>query len=400
MIKSIRFENFFSFKNVTIDLHQNINVLVGINGCGKSNLLKAIRLLKEGIAGNLKKLIIDEWGGFDQMCFADGKNNNIVLEYRIRGELFYDSDINTDQLYGGAPTEEIPFPKGYDVYYKITFKRHSLAEYDVEEEMTAQQQSTNNPLSLGIFAPTVLKDASAYLRRADELSFPKFSLTWNSFLHLFHASVDAAQMYDYFDIRPESKMRGPVRSPLETVLLSDGANLPQLLHTFQINNKQRYEQIIQALAHVNPWYKNINFEFYASGTMALMLEEKTLNRAVAAAHVSDGTLRFLCLLAIVCNPNRGSIVCIDEPETGLHPDMLRTISELLKEASHTTQFIIATHSETMLNMFDFEHLRVLEKNENNETIAKQFSEKDFEGWYEEFSLGTMWRNGDFGGNRW
>lgn len=400
MIKSIRFENFFSFKNVTIDLHQNINVLVGINGSGKSNLLKAIQLLKEGIAGNLKKLIIDEWGGFDQMCFADGKGKDIIIAY------VFQMDISNIII---------------DFFYTITIKRLSSVEYALDEKLNVRKILDGNMrinvdaihdgvisninvqgegISLEITSSDIKKSAQENIPLThNELVLSHVNSDY-SVLYMLKQRLSSFQIYDYFDTRPDSKMRGPVRSPMEKVLLPDGSNLPQLLHTFQISDKQRYEQIIQALAHVNPWYKNINFEFYASGTMALMLEEKTLNRAVAAAHVSDGTLRFLCLLAIVCNPNRGSIVCIDEPETGLHPDMLRTISELLKEASHTTQFIIATHSETMLNMFDFEHLRVLEKNENNETIAKQFSEKNFEGWYEEFSLGTMWRNGDFGGNRW
>lgn len=106
------------------------------------------------------------------------------------------------------------------------------------------------------------------------------------------------------------------------------------------------------------------------------------------------------MLSILCNPNRGTLVCIDEPEVGLHPDMIYNISNAIGKASEDTSFLIASHSENVVNGFDIENIRVFEKNKSNHTIVKMFSESDFEGWHEEFSLGTMWIEGDLGGKRW
>jgi predicted ATPase len=105
-------------------------------------------------------------------------------------------------------------------------------------------------------------------------------------------------------------------------------------------------------------------------------------------------------LAILCNPNRGSLVCIDEPETGLHPDMIAGIGRLINEVSTDSNMIISTHSAHLLNSFEIENIRVIEKDESNATKIFQYTIKDFEGWYEDFSPETMWRNGDLGGNRW
>ena len=98
-----------------------------------------------------------------------------------------------------------------------------------------------------------------------------------------------------------------------------------------------------------------------------MLREEHLARSVSIEHVSDGTLRYLLLLSILYNPKRGSLVCIDEPETGLHPDMINTVADAIKHASKKTQLIIATHSPLLLNSFDLEDILVFEKNTRNET---------------------------------
>ncbi len=76
------------------------------------------------------------------------------------------------------------------------------------------------------------------------------------------------------------------------------------------------------------------------------------------------------------NHNRGRLICIDEPEVGLHPDMILGITNAIKEASGETQFIIATHSENILSNFELENIRVFEKNENNETTIVEFSKED------------------------
>lgn len=186
----------------------------------------------------------------------------------------------------------------------------------------------------------------------------------------------------------------------EKRLLPDGSNLPQILNTLNINFKQSFKQILTKLNDVNEQYSDIDFNFIG-GNIELMLEEKKLGTAIHVTNISDGTLRFLCLLSILYNPEKGKLICIDEPEIGLHPDMILTIAEAVQESSSTSQLVIATHSENILNPFKLKHIRVFEKNEKNETIVNSYSERDFEGWYEEYvPVGRRWRQGDLGGNRW
>jgi predicted ATPase len=122
---------------------------------------------------------------------------------------------------------------------------------------------------------------------------------------------------------------------------------------------------------------------------------------VPVEHISDGTLRFLLLLSIFYNPNRGKLICIDEPEIGLHPDMIRTIAEGIKYAAQNgTQMIIATHSPLLLNAFDLEDILIFEKDNNNFTIISRKSEEDCKDMEGELLVGQMWLNGQIGGVRW
>jgi len=185
----------------------------------------------------------------------------------------------------------------------------------------------------------------------------------------------------------------------EKRLLPDGSNLAQILNTLKINNRRNFGEILEKLKDVNGHYVGIDFNMIG-GNIELMLEEENLGRSVHVSHISDGTLYFLCLLSVFHNPVRGRLVCIDEPETGLHPDMILNVTDAIRDSSGETQFIIATHSENVVNAFEIENIRVFEKNDQNQSVVEEYAEEDFEGWYEEYRLGKMWRQGDMGGNRW
>ena len=186
----------------------------------------------------------------------------------------------------------------------------------------------------------------------------------------------------------------------EKKLHPEGSNLPQILNMIKISHKDQYRAIQSKLQDVNELFVGFDFNFLGSGVFELMLDESKLNSSVHISHISDGTLRFLCLLSILYNPNRGKLVCIDEPEVGLHPDMIYNIASSIFEKSEETTFLIATHSENILNSFNLENVRVFEKDDDNTSKVKIFNEDDFQGWYESFNPGEMWRAGDIGGKRW
>lgn len=136
-------------------------------------------------------------------------------------------------------------------------------------------------------------------------------------------------------------------------------------------------------------------------TIQLFLHHRGLRSGVPATRLSDGTFRYLCLLAILYHPEPPPLVCLEEPELGLHPDLLPVLADALKEASQRMQLIVTTHSDALVDAFSDtpECVLVCEKHEGA-TQMRRLSAEEFGDWLRNYGLGQLWRKGEIGGNRW
>lgn len=399
MIKEIKITNFYSFNDSRIELQNDTNILIGINGAGKSNFLKAVRLLKEGVAGiGLKKHILDNLGGFDNIFFKGLLRNEqsqaIVIQYK------FDAHEITKSGYGFRFTD--------DIIYQITIaKSSSISNYYIKENISNEKGFTYLDFINGSGQlNTKVEEKNNKMRFVkyndydpQELALNEISDTDRYFaLTTIKKAIKDIVVYDYFDTTPKSPIRKPMLPSSEKRLFSDGTNLPQILNTIKINHKLQYRKITEMLNEVNANFSGFDFNFLG-GNIELMLEETNLGSSIHVSNISDGTLRYLCLLAILYNPERGRFICIDEPEVGLHPDMILNIANAIKDASENSTMIISTHSENLLNQFEIKNVSVFEKGENNSTAVMTYNKEQFNGWYEDFSLGQMWKQGDLGGVR-
>ena len=136
------------------------------------------------------------------------------------------------------------------------------------------------------------------------------------------------------------------------------------------------------------------------GTVSLFLEEQG-GRQISASRLSDGTLRYLCLLAILLHPEPPPLVAIEEPELGLHPDLLPTLSDLLVQASERSQLIVTTHSDVLVDaLTDKPESIVVCEQHAGQTSMRRLDNAELAKWLEEYSLGDLWTSGQLGGNRW
>lgn len=397
MIKTIRIKNFFSFKEQVVDV-QNLNILVGINGSGKSNFIKALRVLKATITdGELENLIINRWGGFDAIYFTGSqteKSPKFSLEYEFAPEVL--------GLYGYRFQEP--------VYYKICFsKLNATQNYTISECFFTK--SNNGKVKYvymqasrgrGTAREGITSDQHEVKYALENMSDSMLSqlVDKDRFYQIYtlRRGIADIAIYNHFDTTENSPIRKPALPSNIFRLVPDGSNLPQLLNWIKINNKSDYRKIAESLNHINP--KINGFDFNVLGTnIELLLDEDALNKSVHVTHISDGTLRFLCLMAVICNSKRGKLVCIDEPEIGLHPDMIGELMDAISEVTEESQFILSTHSELILNQTSVSNILVCEKNEENSTEIRTFRDEEFLEWASQYSAGHLWRNGDLGGNR-
>jgi len=399
MLKQIRLQNFLSFKDLTIDFNSGLNILVGINGAGKSNLLRAFDMLREGVYNKrLKEFIFNKMGGLDNIFFKEANvnspNNTITLRFTLDGRVVGEKGFNfTEDIVYTISLKKLPSSSNYYVHEKIESSK-GFVYLDFESGsgvLNERVEPTGNKTKLIKYQDFV---------SGQELAL---SLIFDSDRYFALSTIRTAladmEVYHYFDTTSSSLIRKPSIPTSESRLLPTGTNLPQILNTLKINNKSNFLRITELLKEINPAFTEIDFNFIG-GNIELMLGEENLEGSIHVSNISDGTLHYLCLLAILLNNNRGKIVCIDEPELGLHPDMINGLCRLFEEKSFETQFIISTHSENLLDNFNLKDILIFEKDKANSSSVKRYSDDDFKGWYEQFSPGRMWRVGDLGGNRW
>lgn len=398
MLKAIIINNFFSFKDThKIELNEGANLLLGINGSGKSSFINAIRLLSEGVAGDgLIKLIQEQWGGVAQIANSNGEKNTELFSLGFVFDYEKLNKLNPKNLFESDVTYWINISKlgqtSYLLGERVENKSgHKYLEFygGAGETLTRIKTST---YSFRKYEGGDISSQELILRQINDFKYYPH-------LYVLRKAIESIAVYNSFNVEEGSKIRSLTEFSTDTRLRRNGANLTQMLNKLKLDNTFYFDRLEEEFKNINPNFKGIEIA-NLFGQSYLSLREKNMSRVIGAMHISDGTLRFLLLESIFYNPLRGGFVAIDEPERGLHPDMIRSIAEMIKYAAKDSQIIIATHSPLLLNQFELEDVLVFEKDENNSTIVKKVSENDFPDWEGDFLPGQMWLLGQIGGKRW
>lgn len=405
MIKKVTIEHFFSFGTKTeITLNEEINILIGINGSGKSNFIKALRLLHEGmVGGGFEKLFAQKWGGFSGAGnFGKNDADKIALTYEFDAAILSETLLSIPEIYQKSPLcFELIIGKNGRNGDGYTLSEWLYMENGERRITFFKTENGHNALidPSEVFEETIeLPSSNHATRNPRELMLRMFPSVLGGY---FFLAISQIAIYDAFDTTFESPIRQLSPYYSDKRLLSNGQNLSFLLNYLNGNATSSYDLILEQLKNVNPHFREMVFTTPTAGKTLLSLKEKNLERAITIEHISDGTLRFLLLMSIFYNPERGKIICLDEPEIGLHPDMINAVCKGIQYAAqHGTQVIVATHSPLLMNGFVLEDLLVFEKDQQNNTIVAAKSEDEFEGWEGDFLVGQMWLRGQIGGTRW
>jgi len=226
-------------------------------------------------------------------------------------------------------------------------------------------------------------------QRKDPDQYPELTYLANHFSKM--------KFYREWNLGRYTPPRLPQKADLpEDFLLEDASNLGLVLNNLQ--HQPGIKSII--LKKLKAFYESIEdiTTKIQGGTVQLFLHEAGLKQPIPATRLSDGTLRYICLLAILCHPEPPKVICIEEPELGLHPDILPTIAELLIEASHKTQLIVTTHSDVLVSaLSDVPQSIIICEHDDEGTHLFRLEKDKLEKWLEKYSLGELWRMGEIGG---
>jgi predicted ATPase len=207
------------------------------------------------------------------------------------------------------------------------------------------------------------------------------------------------RLYRNWDFGPDSGVRDLYGAGQKNDFLEeDVSNLGLML------NKLRADPAAKAefLRHLKMFYEGAEdiLTPIQGGLVDLRVEEEN-GATIPASRLSDGTLRWLSLLAILLHPEPPPLVCLEEPELGLHPDMIQPLAKLLLSAAKRMQLIVTTHSDDLVDELseDPSAVIVCEKHSGS-SILERLDGRQLSDWLKRYRLGQLWRTGEIGGNRW
>jgi predicted ATPase len=368
-----------------------LNVLIGPNGSGKSNLIEVIALLRatpNSAASNqdLRKVISDgggisDWiwkGNPDEAASIEAIISNPrgiqplrhLLTFRAENQAFHlvDERIENEKPYEGM---QEPY-----FYYRFQQGRPVLKVKDGEERTLARE--------------SIESDLSILAQRRDPETYPALSYLAGAY--------EKIRIYREWAFGRNAVFRAPQRADMRNDRLEeDFSNLGLFLNRLRRNAKAK-KAILAALGDLYEGLSDFDVSI-EGGTVQVFFTE--VDFTIPAPRLSDGTLRYLCLLAILCDPDPPPLVCIEEPELGLHPDILPKIADLLISAAARAQLIVTTHSDILVDAMTErpEAILVCEKHEG-QTMMSRLDSQRLVAWLEQYRLGELWTSGELGGTRW
>ncbi len=180
-----------------------------------------------------------------------------------------------------------------------------------------------------------------------------------------------------------------------TPLLPDSRNLGLLLN--EIEHVDAGAELNRLLTLFLPRYQRFSTRIQG-GSVQFYLHEKGLLAPIPATRLSDGTIRFMAILALLLSPSPPPLICIEEPELGLHPDAVALLAELLIDSAERTQLVVTTHSDALISALTEHPGSVLVCEHRNGTVIERLDPERLTFWLESYRLGEVWRIGELGGN--
>ncbi|MCY3710539.1 MAG: AAA family ATPase [Caldilineaceae bacterium] len=373
-IRTLQLRNLLSFGPGSPPIEFGpLNVLIGPNGSGKSNVIGAIDLLRSSATDLVAP--IREGGGTEEWLWK-GVDPRFVAA-----------------LYATICLRGHKAPIRHSISFKSVGQRFELVEEQIEYEADELNEAIGNTNGAQLFrGDNLTPNQSVLSQLRDPNRYPEITVLSDHYRKL--------RLFRSWNRSRSSILRRPQPVDLPNDFLAeDASNLGLVLNLLERTGDTK-DNLDAHLARFYDQYKDFSISV-EGGTVQVFLRERDLSGWVPASRLSDGTLHFLCLATTLCHPSPPPLLCIEEPETELHPDILPVVAEMLIEASERTQIIVTTHSDILVDALSHvpESVLVCEK-ETNSTTVRRLDQVELHKWLEKYTLGDLWLSGQLGGNRW
>lgn len=339
----------------------NLNVFVGANGAGKSNLIELFRMLSAMSEKNFSKFILAH-NGADGFLFNGPKDTRA-----ISAEFVF------------MPYSD--FAKGPNIYRFEAMPSTDGRTFRLSEE---REYVSTSPRSYG--------PAAEESRLRDQKDEKSFSGNMHGVGRFLYESISNWMVCHFHDTEANALMRRYEIVEDCQRLRNDASNIAPFLLRLKTDRSFSYTEIVNAVRLVIPFFDDFRLDVRQMGEaekVTLSWQQKRSDFPIQPFHLSDGSIRFICLATTLLQPTPPSMIVIDAPELGLHPEAIRILGELIQSAAKRTQIVIATQSPLLLDQFAMEDIVVVKRKDGQSTFER-LNEEDFTVWLEEYSVGELW----------
>ncbi len=360
-LKHIEIKGFRSIKEMALELRP-LNVLIGANGAGKSNLIAFFKLMNELMGGRLQQ--------------------HIGATGRATANLHFGPKV-TSQMEAKMVFE---FQDATDIYQMRLF--HASGDSLIFAEETLSYQTIVHP------TPKVVSLGGGHweTRIGDEAEADEPAAI------VIRHLLNECRVYHFHDTSPTARVRQYCYVGDRRLLMPDAANLAAVLYALKSSAEIVYRRIVRTIQQVAPFFEDFDLEPTDSRDIILNWRHRKSDLIFGPHQLSDGTLRAICLISLLLQPkeNLPYLIVVDEPELGLHPYALQVIASLFRAASHHAQVLVSTQSSAFLDSFEPEDIAIVEHDGEATAFARPDAEK-LEAWLEDYSLGEIWEKNIIGG---
>ena len=351
-LERLTISNFKSIREQTLALG-SLNIFIGGNGSGKSNLIEVFKFLREILNQRLGQYTAMK-GGADAVLYFGRKNSpqmELSLEFAegTTANKYAVSLLGTNddtliiQQETGYYHERQKFPQPYDRSISSNAKESRLRE---DRHICTKQVK---------------------------------------------ADLESYRIYHFHDTSDTAAVKGAANLDDNRVLQPQAENLAAFLYRMKLMFPDHYANMEATIRQIAPFLDGFRLEPRALDPSKIRLEwkEKGNDAYFNASSLSDGSLRFICLATLLLQPELPALVMLDEPELGLHPAAVALLANLLLSAGARTQVIVATQSVTLVNQFDPGVIWTVDR-EDGQSVFRHLQGDDMSAWLDDYALGELW----------
>lgn len=353
-MKSIEIHGYKSIKDLQLPLNA-INILIGSNGSGKSNLLSFFVFLKALYSRNLRETVA-LGGGMDRYLY-DGRK----ITSEISAKLLFDQNA-----------------------YSFTLTAGNEAFIITKEGLWYDRNPyVGNPIDISIMS--------------DESQLRYSDIPRATYIRNYLEQLKKYHFHDTSKNSPFTKMSNIGNDGY--FLLPQGENLAAFLYAIRAKSPIHYNLIVRTIQSVAPYFRDFFLNPDENGNLLLKWQDKYSDNVYGAVDLSDGTIRFIALTTLFMQPNLPQTIILDEPELGLHPVAIAKLSGMIKSAAAKgCQIIVATQSTDLIGYFDAEDIITVDQI-NGESVYRRLSSDELSVWLDDYTIGELWKNNMINGGQ-